>query len=163
MKVEAGRVVRIECELRVKGGDVIESSAKSGPVEYKQGGGQMIRGLEAALEGLEAGEEKSGTIEAAAAFGTKESQPTMKIPRDAFPKDAELEEGAEFEAKGPTGTPVKLEVLVVEDDVIKARVVHPLADKDLEYKVKVLSVRPPPPPVPKVEKADDLLVEDTGE
>lgn len=160
MKVKDGTFVRIECELRVKGGDLIESSEKTGPIEYKQGGGKMIRGLEKALEGLEAGAEKKGVIAAADAFGTKESQPKMSIPRDSFPKDAKLEEGAQFEAKGPTGTPVKLEVLEVSDDAIVARAVHPLADKDIEFAVKVLSIRPPPPPVPP-KLSDDLLEEVT--
>ncbi|MBX3191056.1 MAG: FKBP-type peptidyl-prolyl cis-trans isomerase [Labilithrix sp.] len=148
-KVSPGQIVRIDVELRVSGGDLIESSKKSGPVEYKQGGGQMIEGLEKRLEGLGVGEEKSGVIPAAEAFGTEESQPTMTIPRGEFPKDAKIDEGARFEAKGPQGTPVTLQVLSVDDEKITARVVHPLAGKDIEFSAKVLSVRPPPPPVPK--------------
>ena len=46
MKVSAGHVVRIDCELKVSGGDVIESSKKSGPVEYKHGGQQMLKVLQ---------------------------------------------------------------------------------------------------------------------
>ena len=46
MRVTAGHIVRIDCELRVSGGDIIESSKKTGPVEYKQGGGQMLAALD---------------------------------------------------------------------------------------------------------------------
>lgn len=151
MKVSAGHLVRIECELRVAGGEVIESSKKTGPVEYKHGAGQMLEGLESRLEGLGAGDEKSGTIPAAEAFGTEESQPKMSIPRGEFPKETKLEEGARFEAKGPQGTPVTLQVLAVHDDRVETRVVHPLAGKDLEFSVKVVAVRKAPPPVPKTE------------
>jgi FKBP-type peptidyl-prolyl cis-trans isomerase 2 len=149
MNVAEGRFVRIDCELKVSGGEVIESSSKTGPVEYRHGAGQILPALEARLEGMAVGDEKSGVIPAADAFGTEESQPEMTIPRASFPSDAKVEIGARFEAKSPKGTPVTLEVRSVKDDTITARVVHPLAGKDIEFRVKVLSVRPPPPPVPK--------------
>lgn len=148
MKVKAGLVVQIDVELKVKGGDVIESSKKSGLVAYTHGSGQMLAGLEKELEGLEAGAEKSGIIAAKDAFGTPESQPTKKLPRAEFPKDAKIAKGDKFEAKGPTGTPITLEVIDVDDKVVTARVVHPLAGKEIEFTVKVVSVKPPLPTKP---------------
>ncbi len=155
MTVTQGHIIRIDCELTLaEGGDVIESSKKTGPVEYKHGAGQILKGLERELEGMKVGEEKSGIIPAAEAFGTEDSQPTMTILKKEFPKDAKIEVGAAFEAKSPQGTPVKLKVTTVEEDKIIARVVHPLAGKDVAFKVKVLATRPPPPPVPQVEELD---------
>jgi FKBP-type peptidyl-prolyl cis-trans isomerase 2 len=157
MSVTIRNIVRIDCELTLaEGGDVIESSKKTGPVEYKHGAGQMLAGLEKRLEGMTVGEEKSGVIPAAEAFGTEESQPTMTIPRAQFPNEAKIEVGAQFEAKSPQGTPLTLRVTSIEEEKIIAQVVHPLAGKDVAFKVKVLSIRPPPPPVPKsqVEELD---------
>jgi len=148
MKVTADHIVRIACELRVSGGEVIESSKKTGPVEYRQGGGQMLAALESRLLGMEVGERKSGVIPAAEGFGTEATQPKMSIPRTSFPRDAKLEIDARFEAKGPSGTPVTLQVLSLTDEQVIARVVHPLSGKDLEFDVKILAVRRPPPPVP---------------
>jgi FKBP-type peptidyl-prolyl cis-trans isomerase SlyD len=159
MKVSADHIVRIDCELRVSGGEVVESSKKTGPVEYRHGGGQMLPALENRLLDMEVGEEKSGVIPAAEGFGTEETQPKMTIPRSSFPKDAALEVGARFEAKGPHGTPVTLQVLSLDADEVTARVVHPLAGKDLEFRVKVLAVRRPPPPVPTAPPAELLEVE----
>ncbi|MBX3206218.1 MAG: FKBP-type peptidyl-prolyl cis-trans isomerase [Labilithrix sp.] len=149
MKVSDGQFVRIDCELRVSGGEVIESSSKTGPVEYRHGAGQILAALEARLEAMSPGEEKSGVIPAAEAFGAESAQPAMSIPRASFPSDAKLEVGSQFEAKSPQGTPITLTVLSVDADTVTARAVHPLASKDLEFRVKVLSIRPPPPPVPK--------------
>ncbi len=146
MKVAADHIVRIDCELRVSGGEVLESSKKSGPVEYRQGAGQMLAALETRLLGMDVGEKKSGKIPAAEGFGA--SQPKMAIPRASFPKDAKLEVDARFEAKGPNGAPLTLEVLSVSEDEVIARAVHPLAGKDLEFDVTILAVRKPPPPVP---------------
>ncbi|MDF2698410.1 MAG: FKBP-type peptidyl-prolyl cis-trans isomerase SlyD, partial [Labilithrix sp.] len=148
MNVSEGHVVRIDCELRVSGGEIIESSSKSGPVEYKHGTGQMLPALEARLKGMGVGDEKSGVIPAAEAFGAAATQ-TMTIPRAEFPKEAKIAVGSRFEAKGPKGTPITLEVQSVDKEKVTAKVLHALADKDLEFRVKVLAIRPPPPPVPK--------------
>jgi FKBP-type peptidyl-prolyl cis-trans isomerase 2 len=161
MSVGSGQIVRIECELRVSGGDVIESSSKSGPIEYKHGSGQLLEALEKHIAGMNVGDEKKGVILAKEAFGAPNPAMEQKLSRKAFPADAKMEVGTRFEAKIANGTPVILEVLTVEGDDIKAKVVHPLADKDLEYTVKVLSVRPPPPPVPPT--LDDGLLEDADE
>jgi FKBP-type peptidyl-prolyl cis-trans isomerase 2 len=160
MQVKDGNFVRIDCELRVSGGELIESSKKTGPVEYKHGSGQLLGALETRLAGMGVGDEKSGVISAAEAFGTESDQPKMTIPRSSFPKDAAIENGAKFEAKGPQGLPVTLEVLSFEKETITARVVHPLAGKDVEFRVKVLSVRPPPPPVPPSVDDEVELVDD---
>jgi hypothetical protein len=52
-------------------------------------------------------------------------------------------------------------VVDITDDAITTKVIHPLADKDIDFKVKVLGIRPPPPPVPvRAAPADDLLIAD---
>ena len=156
MNVSDGQFVRIDCELRVRGGELLESSSKTGPVEYKHGAGQILGALESRLAGLKGGEEKSGVIPAAEAFGAESARPTMTIPRASFPAEAKLEVGARFEAKSPQGGPVMLDVVSIETETVTAKVVHPLATKDLEFKIKVLAIRPPPPPVPPSTKVEEL-------
>jgi FKBP-type peptidyl-prolyl cis-trans isomerase SlyD len=149
MKVAAGLSVQIEYELRVKGGAVVESSSKSGPLRYVHGQGKMLSGLERRLEGLSPGEERNGVIPAAEAFGSEDSMPTKEMPRKDFPASVKLEVGAVFEAKSPTGAPVRLKLVSVDAKVVKVRLLHPLVGVDLEFRAKVLSVtdpRPPPPP-----------------
>lgn len=160
MLVRDGQFVRIDCELRVRGGEIIESSKRTGPVEYKHGAGQILRALEAKLAGMGVGDEKSGVIPAAEAFGADSS--TMAVPRASFPSGTKLEVGAKFEAKSPQGTPIKLEVRSIEADTVTAKVVHALADKDLEFHIKVLAIRPPPPPVPK-SRVEELELTDVTE
>jgi FKBP-type peptidyl-prolyl cis-trans isomerase SlyD len=154
MKIGPGSAVEIDYELKVKGGDVIESSARSGPLRYVHGEGKMLPGLEKRLEGLREGDERSGEIPAGEAFGTEDSLPVKQMPRTAFPKGAKLAGGTVFEAKDPTtGSPVRFKILSVDGDQAKVRLLHPLVGRDIEYRVKVLVVRdstgrsgPPPPP-----------------
>lgn len=154
MKIGSGCSVEIEYELKVRGGDVIESSSRSGPLRYVQGEGKMLPGLETRLAGLGPGDERSGEIPAAEAFGTEDTLPVKEMPRTSFPKGAKLEVGTEFEAKDPSsGTPVRFKIVSLDGQVAKVRLMHPLVGRDIEYRVKVLSVRdgrsrngPPPPP-----------------
>lgn len=145
MHIEKGRRVRLKAKLTVEGGDVLEESV----VEYFQGSGKMLPGLEAELEGLGRGDTKQGVIEASRAFGSEEHQPRKSIPRTELPKDAKLEKGMKFQAKSEEGQDVILEVLDFDDEAVQVRLVHPLADKNIAYEVEVLSVTDPtPPPLP---------------
>jgi FKBP-type peptidyl-prolyl cis-trans isomerase 2 len=143
VNIEKGRRVRLKVHLSEVGGGLIED----GQVEYVQGGGAMLAGLEEAVAGLAEGAEKEGVIPAAKAFGDRTKQPTKTIPRAEFPTDAKLEIGTEFAAKADNGQPVVLEVCTVSDKQVVVRLVHPLAGKDIKYRVKVLAVldRKPPP------------------
>lgn len=155
VKIEKGKRVRLKMKLQVVGGEVIEQSV----VEYFQGAGKMIAGVEKAVEGLAAGEKKEGVIQAAEAFGNRAHQPKKSIARAEFPRDAKLEKGAEFHAKSETGQDVVLVVDSSDDKTVEVRLCHPLHKKDLEYQVEVISVTDPtPPPLPAsaiAEEADD--------
>jgi FKBP-type peptidyl-prolyl cis-trans isomerase 2 len=150
MKIAPGLGVRIEYELSVKGGAVIESSAKSGPLRYVHGQGKMLAGLERRLEGLSPGDEKRGEIPAREAFGTEDTLPVKDMARRDFPKGVKLDPGSTFEAKSPAGEPIHLKVVSATPEVVKVRLLHPLVGRDLAFRVKVLAVedpqRPPPPP-----------------
>ena len=136
------------------GGDTLEKSV----VEYIQGGGAMLPGLEKVLQGLEAGAKKDGVLKAKDAFGNPALHPVKKMKRAEFPKDTKLKLGERFTAKGVDG---KLDVVLaiekLSGDDVDVRLVHPLADKDLRYECEIISVTDPkPPPLPaKAMKLDE--------
>jgi FKBP-type peptidyl-prolyl cis-trans isomerase 2 len=159
MRVAPGSIVRIEYEIRVKGGDVIESSTKSGPVQYVQGEGRLLPALEKRLEGLETGASLEGDIPAAEAIPPEDTLPTRTIRRSEFPSKGPIEVGAMFEARAAGGVAIDLRVVAVDDEHVTARLLPPLAGKDLAFKVKIVRiedpvshlvsvVRKPPPPLP---------------
>lgn len=157
MVITRGSVVKLEYELKVKGGDVLETSAKSGPVEYVQGDGKMLPALEKRLEGLEAGKTLEGEIPAAEALPV-EALPSKQIPLAEFPtKDVEVR--GLYEAHMPGGEAVRLYVVAVDDKHVTVKLLPPFAGKDLLFKVRVIMVEDPvtharavvvkkPPPVP---------------
>lgn len=160
MKIARGRSVELAYELKVKGGEVIESSSRSGPLRYVHGDGKMLPGLEKRLEGLQPGDERKGEIPAQEAFGTEDSLPVTQMARGVFPKGVKIEPGAVFEAKDPaSGAPVHFKVISADAASASVRLLHPLVGRDLEYQVTVLAVRDPaakggPPPIPGVVELD---------
>lgn len=164
--------MRVEFELRVKGGDVIESSAKTGPVQYVHGEHKLLPALEKRLEGLAAGQTLEGDIPAAEVIPPEDTLPLRHIPRAEFPKGVPVEKGAMFEAHNQSGAVINLKVTDVDDKHVTVRLLPPLAGKDLVFKVKVVMIEDPvshlrevvlkhPPPLPgealklELEPADD--------
>ena len=160
MKIGRGLAIEIEYELKIKGGGVLESSARTGPLRYVHGDGKMLPGLEKRLEGLGPGDERSGEIPAREAFGTEEMLPIKEMPCADFPAGMPLAPGSVFEGKDPAlGSQVRFKILSVTDNVAKVRLLHPLVGRDIQFRVKVLAVRDPsvrnvPPPVPGVVELD---------
>jgi FKBP-type peptidyl-prolyl cis-trans isomerase 2 len=146
VKIAKGLRVKLKVELSVVGGDPLEKST----LDYIQGGGSMLPGLEAVLDGLERGAKRDGVIVAKDAFGNPTMQPVKKIPRTEFPADAKPKVGDRFTAKGAAGgIDVVLQIEKVTDAEVECRMMHPLADKDIKYSVEVLGVTDPkPPPMP---------------
>ncbi len=146
VKIENGRRVTVRVELSVAGGDPLEKKT----VEYIQGAGTMLPGLEKLLTGLEKGAKRDGVLKAKEAFGAVEL-PTKKLKRTEFPKEAKLEAGERFAAKDLQKNDVVMQIVSAGKDEVEVRFLHPLADKDIKYSVEVVQVsdpRPPPVPVP---------------
>lgn len=147
VKIEKGRKITLKVDLSVAGGQQLEKST----VEYIQGAGTMLSGLERVLEGLEKGAKRDGVLKAKEAFGNPAMHPLKTMKRNEFPKDAKLTAGDRLVAAGADKAHMNviLEVVKVTGDDVEVRLVHPLADKDIKYSVEVMQVSDPrPPPVP---------------
>jgi FKBP-type peptidyl-prolyl cis-trans isomerase 2 len=151
------RIVSLEYEIKVAGGEVLESSATRGPLRFISGTGQLLPELEKRIAALKPDEESSGVIPAKQAFGDVSTLPIKQIPRGEFPAGEKLDVGRIFEAGAANGVTIRFEVVKVTDDTVEVRFLHALHDKDIAYRVKVLAIEDAsrPPALP-----SDLLVEE---
>jgi FKBP-type peptidyl-prolyl cis-trans isomerase 2 len=153
VKIENGRRVTVRVELTVVGGSLLEKKT----VEYIQGAGTMLPALEKILTGLEKGAKREGVLKAQEAFGAVQL-PTKKLKRTDFPKEAKLTEGEQFAAKDEQKNDIVLRIEKVTKDEVEVRLIHPLADKDIQYSLEVIQVsdpRPPPMPVAALELEEE--------
>lgn len=147
MKIEKGRRIKLKVDLAVVGGQQLEKST----VEYIQGAGTMLPGLEAVLDGLETGAKREGVLKATDAFGNPSMHPLKKMKRTEFPKGVALEVGQKLVAASADQAHMNiiLQVVKISGDDIDVKLVHPLAEKDIKYAVEVVQVSDPrPPPMP---------------
>lgn len=142
-RIEPNTHVTVDYELRDEDGDLVDASTGEGgePIRYVHGYGMLVPGLEAALAGLKAGEERDVVVPAEAGYGEYDEELVLEIERAEFPSPSSVKVGDEFVAEGPDGDELAMTVIEVSDDVIRVDANHPLAGMTLNYRVQVRDVR----------------------
>ena len=136
-------VVRIEYSLTLQDGEVIDSSAEDGPLEFLQGANEIILGLEAALYGMSVGERKNIVVTPDLAYGEYDPEDYQVLPLDAFEDGIELEPGMAIEfVDEESGEPIEGFISEIQPDGIVVDFNHWLAGETLYFDVKVVAVRP---------------------
>ena len=139
MLIAANKAVSIDYTLTNDAGETIDSSAGGAPLVYLHGAGNIIPGLEKAMEGREAGDKFEVDVAAADAYGVRQEGLTQRVPKKYF-KDARLEPG--MQAVLPTNFgPRAVTIQKVGMSVVDVDLNHPMAGKDLHFDVEIVEVR----------------------
>jgi FKBP-type peptidyl-prolyl cis-trans isomerase SlyD len=141
MKIASGSVVGIDYSLHLGDGKVIDASSPGEPMTYLHGEGQIVPGLESALEGLSAGDNKQVVLAPGEGYGEHDPGGVQEVPRGAFPPGFDAQAGMELTAEGPNGEPVPFTIREVRPETILIDLNHPLAGKTLHFDVTVREVR----------------------
>ena len=139
MQIGAKKAVTFHYSLRDDDGNVIDSSEKREPMTYLHGQGQIVPGLEKALEGKQAGDEVKAKVPPAEGYGIRDEENVFNVPRRKLP-DGKLAPGMTMQLQTEQG-PVVATVKAVKGDYVTIDANHPLADMTLHFEVKVVSVR----------------------
>ena len=140
MQIAKHKVVTFEYTLTDDGGAVIDSSKGREPFAYIQGTGNIIPGLEDALEGKSAGEQVQARIPPERAYGERDNRLSQVVPKDRCEGAETLEVGMQFHTQGEAGHQV-VTITSVEDNEVTVDANHPLAGMHLNFDVTVLEVR----------------------
>jgi len=138
--IQEGAIVSIEYTLADESGKVLDSSAGKEPLTYIQGAGQIVRGLENALNGLKVGDQKKVQAKPEEGYGLPGTKEFQEIPREKIPPDAQ-KVGAMLMTKSPQGQAIALRVSEVKDKTVMIDFNHPLAGKTLNFDVKVTDIK----------------------
>jgi FKBP-type peptidyl-prolyl cis-trans isomerase SlyD len=140
MKISKGKVASIHYALKDTAGEVLESSKGQAPLDYLHGYGNIIVGLEKALEGKAAGEKIQAVIPPEDGYGIREESLVKTLPLSNFQNQNEVEVGAQFQAETSEG-PRLATVTHVDDQNVTVDLNHPLADQTLSFDIDVIEVR----------------------
>ena len=139
MKIEKDRVVRFHYTVSEVGQEPLETSEGREPLAILIGHGNIIPGLEKAMEGREAGEKFEIDVVAAEAYGERREGLTQRVPKKHF-KGARLEPG--MQAVLPTNFgPRAVTIQKVGMSVVDVDLNHPMAGKDLHFAIEIVEVR----------------------
>ena len=140
MVVTEGDVVSVEYTIRLDDDRVIETTIGESLLIYTHGQNEILRGLEAGLDGLELGMTKMLTIQPADAYGEIHPQGFFEVQRSRVPEEAQRI-GIKLEATAPDGRTVFPYVAEIKPDVIVLDLNHPLAGQTLRFDVRVVDIQ----------------------
>jgi FKBP-type peptidyl-prolyl cis-trans isomerase 2 len=140
MKAKKGDKVQIDYEGSLEDGTVFDSSKKHGkPLEFELGSGMVIPGFDVAVEGMEVGEEKEVSIPVDQAYGPQREDLKKEFPKEHFGEQIP-EIGVVVGLTAPTGQQFPATVIDVKDDHVILDLNHPLAGKNLKFKLKLVKI-----------------------
>ena len=139
-QAKAGDTVRIHYTGTLDNGTRFDSSEGREPLEFNLGGGQVIPGFDAAVDGMAVGESKTVTIPATEAYGERHEQLVQQVPREMLPDTIDPAVGMQLQSQSPEGQVMNLVVTEVNDASITVDANHPLAGQALTFSIELVEI-----------------------
>lgn len=139
-QVKKGDVVKVHYTGKLTSGDQFDSSAGREPLEFTVGAGQMIKGFDAAMPGMEVGEKKTVNIAAAEGYGEKDPNAVIEFPKENIPEDMKIEKGMSLTLTNQEGQPFPVVVTDVKDEVVVLDANHFLAGQELVFDIELVEI-----------------------
>ncbi len=139
--VQDDLVISLDYTLRVEG-DVLDTSSGDEPIQFIQGRGHIIPGLEKALYGMKTGDEKEVVLQPEDAYGEYDPDARMTVDRAHVLEDGELAIDEEIEIEDEGGNVSLARIIGIDGDQIMLDFNHPLAGRVLAFTVTVVDLRP---------------------
>jgi FKBP-type peptidyl-prolyl cis-trans isomerase SlyD len=139
MPIEINQTVKIMFEVRVDG-VLVDGSRSNKPFEFSFGTGQVIAGLENRIKDMKMGEAADILVPAAEAYGEYNPSAVEILPIEQFAGIKDLKIGMQIQAQDENDQPLQFIVKEIGEKEVTIDFNHPLAGKDLEYKIKIDSL-----------------------
>lgn len=152
--IAKGKQVKLDYTLTVDG-QQIETTQGKQPLEFTQGEGMLIPGLEKELEGMKAGDSKQVVVKPEDAYGMPNDQLVKEFDKAKLPEGMKAEKGMVLEMVDPQGNAYPCTVTEVKDKTMMLDFNHPLAGKTLTFDVKVAAVTDAPAAPAPAAKAEE--------
>jgi FKBP-type peptidyl-prolyl cis-trans isomerase SlpA len=123
-------------------GTVAYSSFDEEPLEFTWGDGTLRPGLELAVLGLRTGDDQTLTLLAEQAYGPYDEALVQDMPLSEFPDQIAPEPGQIIGFQTEGGEETAGTVLAVDATAARVDFNHPLAGREVVFRVRILSVAP---------------------
>lgn len=140
IKVSNDVVVSMDYTLTVNG-EIVDSSQGRKPLEFIQGRGNIIRGLERELYDMAEGESKQVSVAPRDGYGEENPEAFLDVARDEFPEDMMIKKGEHLQLQDQNGRVVNAFIDEIQGDNVRLNLNHPMAGKQLDFAITVVDMR----------------------
>ncbi len=140
MQVKKNTVVTIDYTLKDDEGNILDTSKGRKPLKYLHGNGNLIPGLEKAIEGKEKGVSFHVVVKPEEGYGVFNKELVQELSKDLFEDSENLQVGMQFQAQTEEGSFI-LTIVEVKANSVVVDGNHPLAGKNLNFDIDILDVR----------------------
>ncbi|WP_420151886.1 FKBP-type peptidyl-prolyl cis-trans isomerase [Spirosoma sp.] len=143
-QAKSGDTVQVHYTGTLADGTIFDSSVGRTPLEFTVGSGQVIKGFDEGVAGMNQGETKTINIPVEDAYGPANEEMIFTLNRSDIPDDIPLEVGSTLNMH-EDGNPRPIPVIVRElsDTSVTLDANHPLAGQDLTFEVELVGVKSP--------------------
>lgn len=139
-KVKSGDKVKVHYHGKLTSGETFDSSAGREPLEFEVGGGMVIKGFDEGVTGMSVGEKKTINIPYNDAYGPRNAEMVIDMPKDRFPKDMQLEVGMPLMMSDGSGQNFEVVVIQLKENSVVLDANHPLAGQDLVFDIELVEI-----------------------
>ncbi len=141
MKVTRNTVVRMDYTLTDPEGEVIDTSDGQEPLTYLQGHGQIVPGLERAMEGRSVGDPFTVVVSPEEGYGEYDKEKILRVPRRQVPKDLDIAPGNTVTVHNDQGEEMEFTIAGSTPTELLLDGNHPLAGVELHFLITIRAVR----------------------
>ena len=139
-QVKNGDTVNVHYHGKLTDGSTFDSSEGRDPLQFTVGSGQVIKGFDDGVTGMEIGQKKTIEIPVESAYGPKDDAMVVDFPKANFPPDLNPEIGMQLNMTNGAGHVIPVTIVEVGDESVTLDANHPLAGKDLIFDIELVEI-----------------------
>jgi len=139
-QVKSGDKVKVHYHGKLTNGDTFDSSEGRAPLEFEVGSGMVIKGFDDGVTGMIVGDKKTINIPFDEAYGPRNPEMVIEMPKDRFPADMQLETGMPLMMSDGSGQNFQVTVVEIKPESVTLDANHPLAGQDLVFDLELVEI-----------------------
>ncbi len=139
-QVKKGDKIKVHYHGKLTSGETFDSSSGREPLEFEVGSGMVIKGFDEGVTGMAVGDKKTINIPYDEAYGARNPEMLIDMPKDRFPADMELETGMPLMMSDGQGQQFQVTVTEIKEATVMLDANHPLAGQDLVFDLELVEI-----------------------
>jgi len=139
-QVKSGDKIKVHYHGKLTNGETFDSSAGREPLAFEVGSGMVIKGFDDGVTGMVVGEKKTIHIPFMEAYGPRNPEMVIEMPKDRFPADMEIEMGMPLVMSDGQGQQFQVTIVEIKETAVMLDANHPLAGQDLTFDLELVEI-----------------------